>query len=197
MHQEAQVHTPGEEFGRKALEEALAKAAAYCGHETQRIALEAESRVAALRADLARLQDQEHRLQARLERALPAGDAKDRRRKALYYWIVTIALTVAGFFFSLLAFAPYRLGWKSYLYCAGIALVAPFCVEKFLETWSSPKLMKALATAACVAALASLVLLSLIRGDVLAEQIRAVSPVVILAGDTPQAPPPQTGFYIS
>ena len=128
---------------------------------------------------LARLHDDEHRLQARLQRALPAGDAKDRRRKALYYWIVTIALTVAGFFFSLLAFAPYRLGWKSYLYCAGIALVAPFCVEKFLETWSSPKLMKALATVACLSALASLVLLSLIRGDVLAEQIRAVSPVVI------------------
>jgi len=150
MHQEAQVQTPGEEFGRKAIEEALAKAAAYCGHETERIALEAESRVAALGAELARLRDEEHGLQARLERALPAGAAKDRRRKALYYWIVTLALTVAGFFFSLLAFAPYRLGWKSYLYCAGIALVAPFCVEKFLETWSSPKLMKALATAACV-----------------------------------------------
>jgi hypothetical protein len=195
MYPETQVQTPGEEFGRKAVEEALAKAAAYCGHETQRIALESESRVAALGAELARLRDDEHILQARLQRALPTGDAKDRRRKALYYWIVTIALTVAGFFFSLLAFAPYRLGWKSYLYCAGIALVAPFCVEKFLETWSSPKLMKALATAACLSALTSLVLLSLIRGDVLAEQIHAVSPVVILAGESPQAPPPQTEFY--
>ena len=195
MYPETQVQTPGEEFGRKAIEEALAKAAAYCGHETGRIALEAESRVVALQAELARLRDEEHGLQARLRRALPPGDQKERRRKAIYYWSVTAFLAVAGFFFSLLAFAPYRLGWKSYLYCAGIALVAPFCVEKFLETWSSPKLMKALATAACVAALASLVLLSLIRGDVLAEQIRAVSPVVILAGEGPQAPPPQTGFY--
>jgi hypothetical protein len=87
------------------------------------------------------------------------------------------------------------LGWKSYLYCAGIALIAPFCVEKFLETWSSPKLMKVLATVACLAALASLVLLSLIRGDVLAQQIKAVSPVVIFAGETPQAPPPESRFY--
>jgi len=58
MHQEAQVQTPGEEFGRKAIEEALAKAAAYCGHETERIALEAESRVAARGTELARLRDE-------------------------------------------------------------------------------------------------------------------------------------------
>ncbi len=56
--------------------------------------------------------------------------------------------------------------------------------------------MKTLATVACVAALASLVLLSLIRGDVLAQQIKAASPVVIFTGETPpQAPPPETGFY--
>src|SRR2546425_4176654 len=114
------------------MQEVMAKAEAYCSYEAQRIALETQSRVAALRAELARLQDEEHRIQERLHHALPAGDAKERRRKAIYYWLVTFALTVAGFFFSLLAFAPYRLGWKSYLYCAGIALIAPFCVEKFL-----------------------------------------------------------------
>ena len=161
---------PGEELARNALADVLAKAQSYCTHETERIALQTRSRIAALQAELARLQEEEQRIQGRLHRALPAGDAKERRRKAMYYWIVTSALTVAGFFFSLLAFDPYRLGWKSYLYCAGIALVAPFCVEKFLETWSSPKLMKALATAACLSALTSLVLLSLVRGDVLAEQ---------------------------
>jgi hypothetical protein len=188
-------NNPGEEFGRKAMQEAIAKAEAYCNHETQRIALQCQSRIAALQAELARLSDAEQTLQQRLHRALPAGDAKDRKRKTTYYWIVTLALTVAGFFFSLLAFAPYQLGWKSYLYCAGIALIAPFCVDKFLETWSSPRLMKMLATVACLAALASLILLSLIRGDVLAQQIKAVSPVVIFAGERPQTPPPETGFY--
>ena len=185
---------PGEELARNALADVLAKAQSYCTHETERIALQTRSRIAALQAELARLQEEEQRIQGRLHRALPAGDAKERRRKAMYYWIVTSALTVAGFFFSLLAFDPYRLGWKSYLYCAGIALIAPFCVEKFLETWSSPKLIKVLASVACLAALTSLVLLSLVRGDVLTQQFKAAAPIVILSGDTPP-PPPQTDFY--
>jgi hypothetical protein len=185
---------PGEELARNALADVLAKAQSYCTHETERIALQTRSRIAALQAELAKLQGEEQRIQVRLHRALPAGDAKERRRKGIYYWLVTTALTVAGFFFSLLAFDPYRLGWKSYLYCAGIALIAPFCVEKFLEAWSSPKLIKVLATVACIAALTSLVLLSLVRGDVLTQQFKAVAPVVILSSESP-APPPQTDFY--
>jgi hypothetical protein len=185
---------PGAELAHNALADALAKAQSYCTHETERIALQTRSRIAALHAELARLQEEEQRIQGRLHRALPAGDAKDRRRKATYYWVVTSALTVAGFFFSLLAFDPYRLGWKSYLYCAGIALIAPFCVEKFLETWSSPKLIKFLASVACIAAVTSLVLLSLVRGDLLTQQFKAAAPIVILSGDAP-APPPQTDFY--
>ncbi len=194
MNPETHSQNPGEELGRKALADALAKADAYCTHETQRLALENQSRIAALQAELARLQDEEHRIEQRLHRALPAADAQERRRKAIYYWLVTSALTVAGFFFSLLAFDPYRLGWKSYLYCAGIALIAPFCVEKFLETWSSPKLLKTLATVACIAALTSLVLLSLVRGDVLTQEFKVAAPILILSGETPAAPA-QTDFY--
>jgi hypothetical protein len=186
---------PGEEFGRKALADALAKADAYCTHETQRISLENQSRMAAVRAELALLHDEECAFQQRLHIALPPGDAKDRRRKAVYYWLVTFALTIAGFFFSLLAFEPYRLGWKSYLYCAGIALVSPFCVEKFLEAWASPRLFKVLATVACVAALSALVLLSLVRGDVLAHQVKNVAPVVLFTGESPTPPPTETTFY--
>jgi hypothetical protein len=58
-------------------------------------------------------------------------------------WGVTLILIVAGFFFSLLAFAPFRVGSKGYLYCLGIAVVTPFSVEKFLETWAKERLLKA------------------------------------------------------
>jgi len=128
-----------------------------------------------------------------LQRALPAGDLKDRRRKAIYYWSVTAFLAVAAFFFSLLAFDPYRLGWKSYLYCLGIAVISPFCVEKFLEAWASPRLMKALATVACLAALSSLVLLALVRGDVLAQAARSVTSVVSFSDTQPLQP--ENDFY--
>ena len=108
---------------------------------------------------------------------------------------MTLFLTVAGFFFSLLAFDPYRLGWKSYLYCAGIAVISPFCVEKFLEAWASPRLMKTLATLACLAALSSLVLLALVRGDVLAQAARSVAAVVTFAKTPPVPPPAENNFY--
>jgi hypothetical protein len=118
---------------------------------------------------------------------------RERRRKAIYYWTVTVFLAVAAFFFSLLAFDPYRLGWKSYLYCLGIAVISPFCVEKFLEAWASPRLMKTLAAVACLAALSSLVLLGLVRGDVLAQAAHNVASVVTFS-DTPAAQP-ENNFY--
>ena len=84
----------------------LSKAHNYCDYETQRSAVTNNSKIAALRAELALLADEEKKLQERLQRALPAGDLKERRRKAIYYWTVTQFLTVAAFFFSLLAFDP-------------------------------------------------------------------------------------------
>src|SRR6266481_4172874 len=194
--QEPQLQTPGEEFGRTAVAEVLSKAHNYCDHETQRIALTNNSKITALRAELALLHEEDKKLQERLQRALPPGDLKERRRRAIYYWSMTAFLAVAAFFFSLLAFDPYRLCWKSYLYCAGIAVISPFCVEKFLETWSSPRLMKTLATVACLAALSSLVLLALVRGDVLAEAARSVSSVITLTQDSSATPPQaENTFY--
>jgi hypothetical protein len=193
VNPETQVQTPGEELGGKALAEALSKAHNYCEYETQRIALTNNSKITALRAELTLLQGEDTKLQERLQRALPPGDLKERRQKAIYYWTVVVFLTVTAFFFSLLAFDPYRLGWKSYFYCLGIAVISPFCVEKFLEAWASPRLMKTLATIACLAALSSLVLLALVRGDVLAEAARNVTSVVTFS-DTP-APQPENNFY--
>jgi hypothetical protein len=193
VNQETQVQTPGEEFGRTAVEEVLSKAHNYCDHETQRIALANNSKITALRAELSFLHEEDKKLQERLHRALPAGDLKERRQKAIYYWSVTAFLAVAAFFFSLLAFDPYRLGWKSYLYCSGIAVISPFCVEKFLEVWASPRLMKTLATIACLAALSSLVLLALVRGDVLAQAAQSVASVVTFS-DT-SAAQPENNFY--
>ncbi len=133
--QEPQLQTPGEEFGRTAVAEVLSKAHNYCDHETQRIALTNNSKITALRAELALLHEEDKKLQERLQRALPAGDLKERRRKAIYYWSVTAFLAVAAFFFSLLAFDPYRLGWKSYLYCSGIAGNLPVSASR--NFWKS------------------------------------------------------------
>ena len=109
----------------------------------------------------------------------------------------TVLLALAAFVFSLLAFDPYRLGWKSYLYCLGIAIVTPFLIEEIIERWDLAGLVKTLATIAGVAALLSLIFLAVIRGDLLAHEIDTANQTVV-TDDTDtatQQPPPQNDFY--
>ena len=132
-----------------------------------------------------------------MRHAPPPGDLRSRRRKSAYYWGVTIILTIAAFVFSLLSFDPFRVGWKGYLYCLGIAIVTPFLLEQFLEKWNAERLFKGLAAVACMAALASLVLLAMIRGDLFAEQMKdTAAPAIVFDDAQPQEPPPaENNFY--
>ncbi len=193
MNPETESQTLGEQLAQEAVEHVLEHAEKYCERERERITAANEPKIIAIENELATLNEAEAALKDRIRQAPPIGDIQTRRRKARYYWAITAMLAIAGFFFSLLAFDPYRLGWKSYLYCLGIAIVTPFCVEKFLETWSSARLMKALATVACASALAALVLLAVVRGDVIGEQLKAVSAVVF--SDGAPVSQPQTDFY--
>jgi von Willebrand factor type A domain len=94
----------------------------------------------------------------------------------------------------LIAFDPFRLGWKAWLYCLGIAVVNPFLLEKLLELWASPKLVKTVTTVACISALVSLILLAVIRGDLLSEQIAAPNAVTVVETDAPPVQA-QSTFY--
>ena len=73
--------------------------------------------------------------------------------------------------------------------------MTPFCTEKILECWNKEKLIKALATIAVVASLTSLILLAVVRGDVLAQQISDVAPTVTFGDDNPPAAQPHDSFY--
>ena len=139
---------------------------------------------------MGQLQDQARDLENRIYQAPPPGTVQARRRKAIFRYAIAALLTVAAFIFSVLAFDPYRLGWKAWLYCFGIAIVTPFLVDRILERWASPRLVNVLATVAGVSAIVSLILLAEIRGDLLAQQVtNTPSAVIENAGD---APPPAT-----
>jgi hypothetical protein len=185
----------GRQLGHEGVDHVIGFVERYCECERQRIELVNQARIIALRAEIALFMERERDLKEALRHAPPLGDLRSRRRKALYHWGVVLVLTVAAFFFSLLAFDPYRLGWKSYLYCFGVAIVTPYCVEKFLVSWDKERLIKALATVAFVAAISSLVLLALVRGDVLAQQIKDAVPVVTFGDDNLAAAQPQDSFY--
>lgn len=181
-------HGVGHEIGTEATEHGEHHAAEYCTRERQRIELANQPKTLALRAKIAALQETARDLEERIQKAAPPSEARERKRKMLFYWSVAALLSIAAFVFSVIAFDPFRLGWKAWLYCAGIAVVTPFLVEKILDAWASPKLVKILATVACVAAVTSLILLAVIRGDLLTEQIANATPVVVMNGD---ASPPQ------
>lgn len=167
----------------------------YCACEERRITLTNRGSIHHSKAELSFLVEEEQRLADRLRNEPPAGDLRHLRRRAIYYWTVTAVLTVAGFALTILAFDPFRLGWKAWVYCLGIAIVTPFLVEKVLEHWNAEKLIKTMAAVGCGAAIASLMILAVIRGNILATEGTNNEPAVTMDDATPTPQPPENDFY--
>ena len=197
MNQEHEFTDMGSQIGNAAVDHVAQRAEDYCECERQRIELTNRARINALHVEGARLTKDGRQLEERLRLAPPPGDARSRKLKARYQWVIGGILGVAAFFFSLIAFAPYRLGWPGYLYCLGIALITPFALEEFLEAWKSEKLFKGIVTAVLVAALAGGALLAAIRGDLLSQQVQQSTPAVVIDGADSTSLQPQTSFYDS
>ena len=185
----------GEVFGMEAANHVDRHSASYCASERQRIETVNRPAILALRARVGQLRVQEQDIEARIYQALPPGTVQARRRKAFFRYAIAALLTVAAFIFSVLAFDPYQLGWKAWLYCLGIAVVTPFLVDRILERWASPRLVTVLATVAGIAAIVSLILLAEIRGDLLAQQVTNAPSAVIENSDNASPPAPENTFY--
>jgi hypothetical protein len=196
MIPELNAENIGQTLGFEGVGSVVSKVEEYCAYEERRITLKNEPRILSLRAEIAILQDEECTLEERLKNAQPPCDFRNRRRKAAYYWTVAVLLVLAAFVFSLLAFDPYRLGWKSYLYCLGIAVVTPFLIEEVFERWNLAGLVKTLATIAGIAALLSLISLAVIRGDLLAHEINSSNQTAVTDDTDPSTPQEsQNDFY--
>jgi hypothetical protein len=197
MNRELDAESIGEQLGVEGVGSVVSKVEAYCAYEEQRIELTNQPRIVALRQEGSLLLEEERDLTERLRHTPPPGDLRSRRRKSAYYGGVTVILTIAAFVFSLLSFDPFRVGWKGYLYCLGIAVVTPFLLEQFLEKWNAERLFKGLAAIACMAALTSLVLLAMIRGNLFAQQMKdTAGPAIVFDDAQPQeSPPAENNFY--
>lgn len=173
MTPELNAENVGQTLGFEGVGSVVAKVEEYCAYEERRITLANEPKILSLRAEIAILQDEERTLEGRIKNTQPPSDVRNRCRKAVYYWTVAVLLAIAAFVFSLLAFDPYRLGWKSYLYCLGIAIVMPFLIEVL-----------------------SLIFLAIIRGDLLAHEVNTSNQVMVTDdSDTAPPPDPQHDFY--
>lgn len=175
----------GGELGNEATTHVEHRGGEYCAAERERIELANQPSIIALRARIASLQEVATDLEGRIWLAPPPGAEHERKRKAWFYWAITAILSTAGFVFAVIAFEPFQLGWKAWLYCAGIAVMTPFLVERCHELWANPRLVKAITAAACVATLTSGMILAVIRGDLLTEQLSHTNPVATIEAGTP------------
>ena len=188
-------HGTGGAIGIEAANHVDRHSESYCTSERQRIETVNRPAILALRARVGQLQDEARDLEGRINQAAPPGTLTARKRKAIFRYAIAALLTIAAFIFSVLAFDPYQLGWKAWLYCLGIAIVTPFLVDRVLERWASPRLVDVLATVAGIAAIVSLILLAEIRGDLLAQQVTSTPTAVIENADNPPPPATENTFY--
>jgi len=188
-------HGTGSDIGTETANHVDRHSASYCASERQRIETVNRPAILALRARVGQLRDEERDLEERIYQAPPPGDLRARKRKAIFRYAIAALLTIAAFIFSVLAFDPYQLGWKAWLYCLGIAIVTPFLVDRILERWASPRLVNVLATVAGIAAIVSLILLAEIRGDLLAQQVASTPTAVIETGENSRPPATENTFY--
>ena len=184
-----------QQLGMEGVDHLVANAERVCTYEQQRIELTNQSMIVRLQGEYNLLIAEERGIEEKLHTAPPSGDLRRLRRRAIYSWSVTVFLTIAGFALSLMTLAPFRLGWVSWLYCGGIAIVTPYLIDKLLEVRGMEKLIIGLTAFAAVAALAGLMLLAVIRGNLLAQEIHQnEAPVVVLDDSVPQTESQNT-FY--
>ena len=100
----------GHELGHGGIERLVDQLEEGCIRERQRIEPANQPKISGLRAELAILGEEEGRLVERLRLTAPPGDWRSRRIKALIAGGAALLFTIAGYFFSRLALAPFRLG---------------------------------------------------------------------------------------
>lgn len=173
----------GQRLGADGAEQLLKRAEMVCEWERKRIELVNQPALAARKAQFAIALEDVHLLKERLYHSEPAGNQRVLRGKITILWVIASVLMVSGFVLSLLTLEPYRLGLKGVVYCIGIAIVAPFLVHHTLDLLSNETVKRVATILACLAALASIVLLAAVRGNLMAQQVRQDSTSVVIEGE--------------
>jgi hypothetical protein len=182
-----------QQLGTGGVDNLVTNAELVCTNEQRRIQLSNEGSILSLQAEYQALLTEERRLETLLLSAPPSGDMRRLRRRAVYCWLLTAILTLSGLAFMMLTLAPFRMGWMSWLFAIGIAGLTPFLVEKLLE--KSVVLVKVLNALATIAAVAGLMLLAEVRGNLLEQQLRQDQDQAVVIDDAAPASDSGNSFY--
>lgn len=195
MNRRFDMESVAQEVGGQGVEKLVADAERICIHEQRRIALENEPFIVRLQAEGATLDVEERRVAERLALAPPPGGGRRLFWRRIYYRALVGLLAVTGYFSIEFSFAPFRLGWMSWLISAGIAALTPFLIDRLLDHPAMEKVLRMLTAVAATTSLASLMLFALIRRDLLAQQIQeSENRAVVIDDAEPQAQTENT-FY--
>jgi len=193
QHQE-DLHC-GTGLGYEAAEHIAKIAEDYCASQRRFLELANEPRINKLQVEGQELMRRKCALEDVLRRTPRPGDRHGRRFRAVACLAIGVVLTIVAFFFSLLSFEPFRLGFTGKLVCIGIALITPYAVHELLGGYKSEKLLKGIIALAFVCAITGGALLAGIRANLVARQIQDTAPSVEIDGEVAAPVETQGSFY--
>lgn len=185
----------GGAFGGDGVQDLIMRAETVCSWHRQHIELTNESALVAKKVEYNILLEEEKLVRDRLAQVPNVPGEKVRKRRIVINWIVAAVLVAAGFVLSVLTLEPFHWGMKGVVYSIAIALTVPFLVERVLDHFPSPIFRRVVLILACLAGLASVILLAAIRGKLLGEEVRQDSSAAIIEGDQPEGITKQNTFY--
>ena len=181
------------QLGAGGVDNLVANAERICDYQQRHIELTNQGAILSFQEQYNQLVGEERRIETLLLSAPPSGDARRLRRRAIYCWVLTAMLTLSGLAFTLVTLAPFRLGWTSWLFAIGIAAPTPYLVEKLLDR--NELLVRILNVVATAAAVAALMFLADVRGNLFEQQIRQDQDQTVVLDDSVPSPEPETNFY--
>ena len=132
----------------------------YCSAERQRIEAANQPKIAAAKQELAIVERKLEAITREICKLPPEGDLRNRRRTALFLFLLGLGLCTAGFAAAVYALDPIIPGIAKYGVALGMAVVLPFIVHVAINCWShSERFMHWLV--ACDFALAFIAMVSL------------------------------------
>ncbi|HMH14394.1 MAG TPA: hypothetical protein VK578_14945 [Edaphobacter sp.] len=193
INHEVEPEAVAHQLGAGGVDNLVANAERICDYQQRHIELTNQGTIVALKEEHNQLSEEEHRVEALLHQAPPSGDLRRLRRRAIFCWALTAILTLSGFAFTVLTLAPFQLGLMSCPFATGIAVLTPFLVEKLLE--NNDILVKVLTAVATAAAVAGLMLLADVRGNMLEQQLRQSQEQAVVIDDSQPTQAPVNDFY--
>jgi hypothetical protein len=193
VNHEVEPEAVAHQLGAGGVDNLVANAERICDYQQRHIDLTNQGTIVALKEEHNQLCEEERRIGALLQSAPPSGDLGRLRRRAIFCWALTAILTLSGFAFTLLTLAPFQLGWMSWPFAVGVALLTPFLVEKLLE--KNDVLVKVLNAVATTAAVTGLMLLADVRGNLFEQQLRQSQEQAVVIDDSQPTQAPYSDFY--